>query len=54
MVRDMSINAETTVCCGVWPPIQSRMPFHAGIGSRVIQLRASLEKRRVSIGVEEV
>ena len=50
-MRDMSINAGTTVCCGKWPRIQNRRPFHAGIGSRVIQLRAFFEKKRDSIGV---
>ena len=46
MVKGMSINAGTTVCCGMWPQIQSRKPFHVGTGSRVIQLRASFEKER--------
>ena len=49
MAMDMSINAGITVYCGMWLRIQSNRPFRAGIGSRVIQLKASFERERNSM-----
>ena len=53
-MRGMSINAGTTICCGMWPWIQSVKPFRDGIGSRVIQLRASLEEERDRVGFKDL